>query len=76
MRHLFVFFPFSLSFLLEKRLDRGACCPCMVVRRGYRGYGKFLEESDNDVGSDNENCQVVKSTINDHLLQCFIALLL
>ena len=31
MRHLFVFFPFSLSFLLEKRLDRGACCPYMVV---------------------------------------------
>ena len=33
-------------------------------RRGYRGYGKFQEESDNDVCSDNDDCQVVKSIIN------------
>ena len=33
---------------------------------GYRGYGKFLEENDNNVGSDNDNYQVVKSTINDY----------
>ena len=27
---------------------------------GYRGYAKFQEQSDNDVGSDNDNYLVVK----------------
>ena len=29
-------------------------------RRGYIGYGRFQEESDNDVGSDYDNYSVVK----------------
>ena len=36
------------------------------TRRGYREYGKFQEESDNETGSDNDKYLVVK--INDDYL--------
>ena len=29
-------------------------------RRGYKWYGEFQEENDDDVGSDNDNYLVVK----------------
>ena len=48
------FFQFSFT----SHDDRQLATP--GPRSGYRGYVKFQEESDNDVGSDNDNYLVMK----------------